>query len=188
MDDDRSLVEAVIARKPRAFETFVSRHQRLVWHLVYRMVHHEQDTEELAQDVFMRAYRYLPDFRFESALSTWLGQIAFSVAGRHLRKKRIATVDLHDESGADRLAETVTDDFDLEHAVISFELGGQVHEALEKLAPLQRTLVSLYYLEEMSVAEIAAMAGIPEGTAKSYLFRARAQLRRHLQSDAENAA
>ena len=178
----------MLARRPRAFETFVARHQRLVWHLVYRMVHHEQDTEELAQDVFMRAYRYLPSFRFESALSTWLGQIAFSVAGRHLQKKRIPTVDMHDEHGADRLADIAADDFDLEHAVIAFELGGQVHRAMERLAPLQRTLVSLYYLEELSIGEIAAMAGIPEGTAKSYLFRARAQLRQHLQPEAEDAA
>ena len=188
MEDERALVADVLAHKPRAFERFVERYQRLVWHLVGRMVHSQEDTEELAQDVFMRAHRYLPEFRFESALSTWLGQIAFSVAGRHLQKKRIAIVDWHDEEGVDRIAETVGDEFDLEAAVISADLGERVGRALQSLPALQRTLVSLYYLEELSVGEIATMAGIPEGTAKSYLFRARAQLRALLSTEMGMAA
>src|SRR3990167_1022072 len=101
MSEDRDLVEAVLARQPRAFERFVERYQRLGWQLLYRMVKQADDTEELCQDVFMRAHRYLPNFRFESALSTWLGQIAFSVAGRHLQKKRIATVDLQGDDDGD---------------------------------------------------------------------------------------
>lgn len=183
MEDDRALVEAVLAGKPRAFEQFVNRFQRLVWHLVYRMVGHADDTEELAQDVFMRAHRYLPQFRFESALSTWIGQIAFSVASRHLEKKRLPTTSIDDDDGQQSWSERLGDDSDLEAAMVSTDLSARVNAALHSLPPLQRTLVSMYYLEEQSVGDIAAIVGIPEGTAKNYLFRARSALRKRLEAE-----
>jgi RNA polymerase sigma-70 factor (ECF subfamily) len=72
----------------------------------------------------------------------------------------------------------VSDSFDLEAAYLNAELAAQVRAAIEQLAPVQRTVLSMYHLEEMSIGEIAAIAGLPEGTIKSHLFRARASYAR----------
>jgi RNA polymerase sigma factor (sigma-70 family) len=101
--EDRELVTAVLARAPGAFEQLVARHQKLVWHLVYRMVQHPEDARDLSQDVFLRVHQSLSQYRFESALSTWIGRVAFSVASRHLQRKRLPLVEAShegDDAGA----------------------------------------------------------------------------------------
>ena len=87
MSEDEELVKAVLARAPGAFERLVARHQKLVWHMVYRMVQHPEDARDLSQDVFLRVHQNLGQYRFESSLSTWIGRVAFNVAGRYLEKK-----------------------------------------------------------------------------------------------------
>ena len=186
MDDgraeDRQLVESVLARAPGAFEHLVARHQKLVWHLVYRMVQHPEDARDLSQEVFLRVYQRLGQYRFESALATWIGRVAFSVSTRHLQRKKLPMV----ESGADEedggaAWEQVGDGFDLEAACADHELMGLLGQAIERLPAIQRTLVTLYHLEDMPVGDIASVTGLPEGTVKNYLFRARARLRQLLE-------
>ena len=178
--EDRELVTAVLARAPGAFERLVARHQKLVWHLVYRMVQHPEDARDLSQDVFLRVHQSLSQYRFESALSTWIGRVAFSVASRHLQRKRLPLVEAaNDEEGA--AWEQVGDGFDLEAACADHELMGLLGQAIERLPAIQRTLVTLYHLEDMPVGEIAGVTGLPEGTVKNYLFRARAKLRQLLE-------
>ena len=181
MSDDQDLVSAVLARTPGAFERLVARHQKLVWHLVYRMVQHPEDARELCQDVFFRVHERLGQYRFESALSTWFGRVAFSVATRHMQKKKLPMVEPDaDDEGASPW-ESVSDGFDLEAACADKEVMGLLTDAIEKLPAIQRTLVTLYHLEEMPVAEIASVTGLPEGTVKNYLFRARSRLRQQLE-------
>lgn len=182
MSEDEDLVKSVLARTPGAFERLVARHQKLVWHLVYRMVQHPEDARELCQDVFFRVHERLGQYRFESALSTWIGRVAFSVATRHMQKKKLPMVEPSaDEEGAVAAWESVGDGFDLEAACADSELMGMLGEAIGKLPAIQRTLVTLYHLEEMPVAEIASVTGLPEGTVKNYLFRARSRLRQQLE-------
>lgn len=178
MSNDRELVQQVLARQHGAFERLVAQYQRLVWHLVYRMVHQVQDCEDLCQEVFLRVHQRLGQFRFESALGTWIGRIAFSTAARHMQRRRIPLVeDTDDAAEQAALVERVADDFDLEAAVADGELMGRLVEALEALSPVQRTLVTLYHLEELGIPEIARITDLPEGTIKNYLFRARRRLR-----------
>lgn len=175
MSGDRDIVDAVLARRPGAFEALVQRHERLVWHLVHRMVRHPEDTRELCQDVFLRVHRQLHRFRFESALGTWIGRIAFSVANRHLQRRRIA-LDVPYEDDIDAV-ERIGDGFDLEAACADADLVARVAAAIDALPPLPRTIVTLYHREELGIAEVAAVTGLPEGTVKSHLFRARLRLR-----------
>lgn len=177
--EDRQLVNDVLARRAGAFERLVARHQRLAWHVVYRMVPNSDDTRELCQEVFLRVHRRLSTFRFESALSTWIGRIAFSIAARHLERKRLPLAEPFDDEAV-APAERVADDFDLEAALADAELVEKLHEAIAALPPLQRTLLTLYHLDECSVAQVAAIVEMPEGTVKNYLFRARAKLRHTL--------
>jgi RNA polymerase sigma factor (sigma-70 family) len=182
IDADRLLVAAVLAGSRGAFETLVRDHQRLCWHIINRMVRHPDDTRELCQDTFLRVHRYLHQYRFESALKTWIGQVAYSVARRHLERKRIPLAEPAGDEDSISLVEQVADGFDLEAASADAELGAVLHAEIEALPPLQRTVLTLYHLDEVPIPEIARITGLAAGTIKSHLFRCRARLRVRLQA------
>jgi RNA polymerase sigma-70 factor (ECF subfamily) len=180
-DADRVLVAAVLARTRGAFETLVRDHQRLCWHIINRMVRHPDDTRELCQDTFLRVHRYLHQYRFESALKTWIGQVAYSVARRHLERKRIPIAEPAADEDSSSLVERVADDFDVETSSADAEAGAMLRAEIEALPPLQRTVLTLYHFDELPIAEIAGITGLTAGTIKSHLFRCRARLRERLQ-------
>lgn len=185
MDDahtsDHALVDAVLANRPGAFERLVRNHQGLCWHIIQRMVRNPEDTRELCQDTFLRVHQCLHQYRGESALKSWIGRVAYTIALRHLQHKRVPLVDAHDDEGAP-LVESVADDFDLEAACADEETSRHLHEAIEALPPLQRTVLTLYYLEENTIPEIAHITGLASGTIKSHLFRSRLRLREALEA------
>ncbi len=174
-DADRALVAAVLANTPGAFERLVREYQGLCWHIVDRMLRHPEDTRELCQEVFLRIHRTLHQYRGDSALKSWIAQVAWSMAVRHLERRRIPIVEAEGEGLP--LEELVGDGFDLEAAASDQERARYLHLAIEALPPLQRTLLALYHLEEMPIAGIAGITGLAEGTIKSHLFRARRRLR-----------
>lgn len=178
MDNDPKLVQRVLAREPGAFEELVREYQGLCWHIVSRMVGNREDARDLCQEAFLRVYRYLHQYRGDCPLRGWIGQVAYSTALRHLERKRLPLVD-HEEP--DRIAE-VSDGFDLEAASANAQLMATLHNEIEFLPPLQRTVLTLYHLDEIPITEIARMTGLPEGTIKSHLFRSRAKLRKGLEA------
>jgi RNA polymerase sigma-70 factor (ECF subfamily) len=123
----------------------------------------------------------LHQYRFESALKSWIGQVAYSIAVRHLQRKRIAIAPSAGDDEADAM-EQVSDNFDLEGASADAEVAAMLHGAIESLSPVQRTVLTLYHLDEVPIGEIATITGLAEGTIKSHLFRSRAQLRKRLES------
>ena len=181
MSEDRALVDAVLANAPGAFERLVREYQGLCWHIIQRMVRHPDDTRELCQDTFLRVHQCLHQYRYESALKSWIGQVAYSVAKRHLERKRIPLVEpTADEEGLS-LLDSVSDGFDLEAACADEEIARSLHAEIERLPPLQRTLLTLYHLDEVPISEIAGITGLAEGTIKSHLFRTRLRLREALE-------
>ena len=182
MDADRDLVEAVLANRAGAFEQLVREYQGLCWHVVQRMVRHPEDTRELCQEAFLRVHRYLHQYRFDSPLKSWIGQVAYSVAKRHLERKRIALADVHvgggmDEDDGPSLLDNLGDGTDLQDAHAQAGEERELHAAIEQLPPLQRTILTLYHLEGLPIGEIATITGLAEGTIKSHLFRSRNKLR-----------
>ena len=182
MDADRALVEAVLANRAGAFEQLVREYQGLCWHVVQRMVRHPEDTRALCQEAFLRVHRYLHQYRFDSPLKSWIGQVAYSVAKRHLERKRIALADVHvgggmDEDDGPSLLDNLGDGTDLQEAHAQAGEERELHAAIERLPPLQRTILTLYHLEELPIGEIATITGLAEGTIKSHLFRSRNKLR-----------
>jgi RNA polymerase sigma-70 factor (ECF subfamily) len=180
-DDDRSLVTAVLANAPGAFERLVRDYQGLCWHIIQRMVRHPEDTRELCQETFLRVHQCLHQYRFDAALKSWIGQVAYSVAKRHLERKRIPLAEPAADADGLSLLDHVGDGFDLETATADDEVARHLHAAIETLPPLQRTLLTLYHLDELPIAEIAGITGLAEGTIKSHLFRSRKLLRDALQ-------
>ncbi len=182
MDADRALVEAVLANRPGAFERLVRDYQGLCWHVIQRMVRHPEDTRELCQEAFLRVHRYLHQYRFDSPLKSWIGQIAYSVARRHLERRRIPVAECAGDEDSLSLLENLGDGIDLQAEHAGAEEERTLHAAIEALPPLQRTILTLYYLEELPIGEIASITGLVEGTIKSHLFRSRRKLREILES------
>jgi len=186
MDDirsspDRDLVDAVLANRPGAFERLIREYQGLCWHIIQRMVRNPEDARELCQDTFLRVHQCLHQYRYESALKSWIGRVAYTIALRHLQHKRIPLVE-HGDDNDYALVENIGDGFDLEAACADEEAVQHLHSAIESLPPLQRTLLTLYYLEETSIPEIARITGLASGTIKSHLFRSRLRLRGALET------
>jgi RNA polymerase sigma factor (sigma-70 family) len=177
MDSDRMLVEAVLANAAGAFERLVREHQRLCWHIIFRIVHQREDAEDLCQETFLRVHRYLPQYRFESALKTWIGRIAYSVALRYMERRRLPTMECNTEGSP---TDIIEDALDIEAASISAQLVSLMLDAVEALPPLERTLITLYHVEELSIGSMSEITQLPSGTVKSHLFRARAKLRAKL--------
>jgi RNA polymerase sigma-70 factor (ECF subfamily) len=180
-DADRALVEAVLTRVPRSFEELISRYQGLCWHIVLRMVRNPEDARDLCQETFLRVFKYLHQYRFDSPLKSWIAQVAYSVAKRHLERKRIPIADEPNDPEAGSLLDSVSDGFDLEAANADDQISRLLHAAIDALPALQRSLLTMYHLDELPISEIATITGLPEGSVKSHLFRSRKLLRQWLE-------
>lgn len=179
-EPDRSLVEAVLAQQPGAFERLVKAHERLCWHLILRMVRQPEDARELCQETFLRVHRQLHQFRFESRLRTWIGRVAYSVALRHLERKRIDLVELDAAEEVQHWLEQRSAGPDAEASFADAQTRRHLLAAIDALPPQPRTLLMLYHLEELSIPEISQITGMASGTIKSHLFRSRLKLRETL--------
>lgn len=170
MMDDRVLVSEVLGGDRKAFVTLVKQHQRLVAHMVGRVVKVAEEREEICQDVFMRVYQKLGEFKFQSRLSTWIATIAYRQAINHLQKMTPHMLELPDDETYSTYfvepdnPELVLEERDAEEVVLKL---------IDKLPAQYKMVISLYHIESMNYEEIGAITGMPEGTVKSYLFRAR---------------
>jgi RNA polymerase sigma-70 factor (ECF subfamily) len=176
--DDKTLVESSLAGNRHAFATVIEKTQGLVAQIVFKMISDTEDREDAVQEIYLKVYQHLPNFRFQSKLSTWIARIAYNNCINSLRKKKIH-LSLDDESGS----VVHNDTRPQSHAEIDFsqkQLRGILAGEVEKLDPVYKTLVTLYHAEELSYSEISEITALPEGTVKSYLFRARKMLRDNL--------
>ncbi len=187
MSDDMDLVAAVQRNERGAFERLVKAHQGLAWHVVYRLVQHPEDARELCQETFLRVHQRLQQYRGDSPLSGWIAQIAYHIGVRHLQRKRIPLESELDEEGEEGRFARVADGSDMEGEHAERQIMGLLNRGMERLPPMQRMLLTLYHLEEMSIADISAMTCQPEGTIKNSLFRARHRLRQLLEPKLEIA-
>lgn len=146
------------------------------------MVRHPEDTRELCQEAFLRVHRYVHQYRYDSPLKSWIGQVAYSVARRHLERRRIPLAEAADDGDGAPSLENIGDGTDLQAGHADTEAARELHAAIEALPPLQRTILTLYHLEELPIGEIASITGLVEGTIKSHLFRSRKKLREMLES------
>jgi RNA polymerase sigma-70 factor (ECF subfamily) len=176
---ERQLIERCRGGDDEAFRELVDQHKRLVYALVARSVPDQARAEELAQEVFLRVYRGLKYFRGESKLATWIYRIATNVIVEELRPRRPLHVSL-DEPVTDgdrpRLELGVED-----RAFSDFELQDRLHKAIDQLPVPYQVLVNGHYLEGLRYEDLSASLGLPMGTVKTHLHRAKRLLRRLLE-------
>jgi RNA polymerase sigma-70 factor (ECF subfamily) len=170
-DAERALIERARARETTAFRELVDRHRDRAYGLALRIVRSPPDAEEVAQDAFVRAWLALPRYRGEARFGTWLHRIVARCAIDRARRLRTR-----------RQRESALDDAP-EPAARPAGGGARVTEAsmtraLEALTDVQRAVVTMFYYEDRSVQQVAIALGLPDGTVKTHLSRARAAMRR----------
>jgi RNA polymerase sigma-70 factor (ECF subfamily) len=191
--DLRNLPDADVAalakegREP-AFRELVRRYERPVFSLIFRMVRDRETAEDLAQDTFIKVLNNIDRYRPEFKLSSWLFKIANNVTIDHLRRRQLATVSLDGSPHAQTAAEAQATSLDVEsrgesalEAIESRELGSAIELAIGKLRPEYRSCILLRHVEGRSYEEIAATLDLPLGTVKTYIHRARHELREALE-------
>jgi len=174
MQNDRETIERILAGDLNSFKSLINQHKTLVIGMIRRITKDQNDVEDLCQEVFVKAFKNLDRFKFESKLSTWIGQIAFTTALNHVKKvsgKKHLTVDL------DAFENTHQTSDNPESLLIQKNTSAYIQGEVAKLPLPYRTILTLYHLQELSYIEIGEIMGLPDGTVKSYLFRARKLLK-----------
>jgi len=183
---DKKLVERVLDGNTDAFSDIIESTEGLVAQIVFKMITNSEDRKDMAQDIYLKAYKNLGNFRFGSKLSTWIGQIAYNNCTDYLRKKKLVLVNdvFKDEDRLDELDDlyykAVNNSFNVDSFFSQKQLAGILKAEMEKLSPVYKTVITLYHNEEMSYEEISQITSLPVGTVKSYLFRARKALKDNL--------
>jgi RNA polymerase sigma-70 factor (ECF subfamily) len=189
-DTDARLVERLVARDERAFTTLVRSYERRVFSLLLRMIGNRAEAEDLAQEVFVQVFKAIGSFRGEAKLSTWIYRIAINLCknrSKYLRARHSGQeveldslkeqLPMGDAKGAN-VAQVERPD----EMVSGKQVERIVQNAILELEPSFRECLVLRDVEDLSYEEIGAITGLPEGTVKSRIHRARAQLKELVES------
>jgi RNA polymerase sigma-70 factor (ECF subfamily) len=184
---DADVVALAQRGREDGFRELVRRYERPVFSLIFRMVRDSAAAEDLAQDTFIKVLNHIDRYRPEFKLSSWLFKIANNVAIDHLRRRQVDTVSMSGSPHAGSAAEIEASTFDVASTgesaleeIESKELGSAIERAIATLRPEYRSCILLRHVEGRSYEEIAATLDLPLGTVKTYIHRARHQLREAL--------
>ena len=170
--EESHIIKEILDGKTEQYEYFLDRYGQQVFVLVDRIVSCQEDAEELTQDVFLKAFQQLSSFKAESSFSTWIYRIATNLAISTVRKKRNDVLRLDDSVFAN-LSDTQVDEALEDESEEQME---RLQQAMNQLEADERALITLYYLEEKPLAEVAFILGMTEGNAKVKLHRIRKKL------------
>jgi RNA polymerase sigma-70 factor (ECF subfamily) len=178
--EEAVLIEAAKAGDQEAFRQIVERYQGAVYNLAYRMLGDPEEAEDAAQEIFVRLYRQLGRYDPERKFSTWTLAIATNYCIDQLRRRRMQLVPLENIIPWARAR-----DAGPEGEALSRESRDEVQRLLKQLPEKYRAPLVLRYWEDLSCAEIAEILGVPEGTIKTQIHRARKQLGKMLEGAEE---
>jgi RNA polymerase sigma-70 factor (ECF subfamily) len=178
MPTEKELIDKIIQGDTGSFEQLVRQYENLVFVVVSRLTGSREDAEDICQEVFMKVYRHLGSFAFQSKLSTWIAKIAYLTALNHLKKHRKAGSSPFHEQPDDFYFTEETP----EQVLSQKERTAYIHTLISQMPAPYCTVITLYHLNEFSYREIEEITGMPEGTVKNYLFRARKLLKEKLES------
>lgn len=185
---DQEVVALARSGAETAYRELVRRYERPIFSLVYRMVRDRELAEDLSQETFIKALNALDSYRPEYKFSSWIFKIANNAAIDQLRRRELDTLSLEGsphavtpeavEATALQIGARGESALD---AVASIELGGEIEKAIAQLRPEYRSCILLRHVEGYAYEEIAQILDLPLGTVKTYIHRARHELRRALE-------
>lgn len=177
MFNEQEIVTRILKGDTRAFELLVKQYERLVFHVIHRLIREQQDVEDICQEVFIKVHKGLFRFNFESKLSTWIAQVTYFTAINYLKKYNNGRT----ANYPDDIENYHFTNDNPEQLLTKKEVANYVEELILQLPEVYRTVITLYHLNEFSIEEIGEITGIPEGTIKSYLYRARKLLKEKIE-------
>ena len=185
---DADVVALAQQGREQAYRELIRRYERPVFSLVLRMVRDRETAEDLAQETFIKVLNHVDRYRPEFKFSSWLFKIANNLAIDFLRRRQLETVSLDGSPHAVNAEQIAATSFDAvsqqENALEELEareLGSAIERAIGRLRPEYRSCIMLRHVEGRSYEEIAATLDLPLGTVKTYIHRARHELRRALE-------
>jgi RNA polymerase sigma-70 factor, ECF subfamily len=173
--DDRALIAAFLAGERDAFEVIVERHRRQVYQLCYRFLGNHEDASDMTQDVFVRAFKGLRNFKGDSALGTWLYRVGVNACLNRVALKQPRMESIESDQHVDQRHP------DAHELVALGERAIVVRRAIAKLPPKQRATLVLRMYQEMSHEEIARVLDSSVGAVKANFFHALGNLKRLLE-------
>jgi len=176
---DIETISKVLQGEHNAYADLVSRYQNYVFTLTLRLIKSREDAEEIAQDVFVKAYRSLADFRGESKFSTWLYTITNTTCITFLRKKKLEVHSLDNEKVFE-MADNKDSGFRA-NMIEQKSRVSMVNKAIAMLSPDDAEVITLFYKAEQNLEEIARILGLEANTAKVRLHRARGRLKEKME-------
>jgi RNA polymerase sigma factor (sigma-70 family) len=176
---DTEIIKKVLAGEQALFAQLVQRYQSYVFTLVLRFTDNREDAEEISQDVFVKAYRSLADFRGDAKFSTWLYTIVRTSCITFLRKKRLNTTSLDNER-INLQVESKESGFTA-NAIEQKSKHAMVNAAIRMLSPDDTQIITLFYKGEQSLDEIGRVMGLDPNTVKVKLHRARNRLKEKME-------
>ncbi len=181
--NENELIKLILQGESDKFRIFVEKYRQMVFRTCMGFVHNKEDADDLTQEVFIQAYRSLPDFKMKSAFSTWLYRIAVNASLNKVRRSgRISFIDRieslfgSDSPGAGQLFDTD----DPENIIIKKEHSQWLQRTLDSLPEKQRTAIALSKYDDLSQKEIAEIMKTSEGAVEALLHRAKKNLREKL--------
>jgi len=185
---DQEVVARARSGNEAAYRELLHRYERPVFSLIFRMVRDHALAEDLSQDTFVKVLNALDSYRPEFKFSSWVFKIANNVAIDHLRRRELDTLSLDgapDARTKDEVEATALTAVDRTESPLaeleSRELGSMIESAIGKLRPEYRSCILLRHVEGRSYEEIAETLDLPLGTVKTYIHRARHELREYLE-------
>ena len=191
---DKHLVDRVLRGDTRAFGIIIKNTENLVAQIVFKFIPGAEDRKDLAQDIYLKAFHNLPGFKFQSKLSTWIARIAYNSCLSWIEKKKLVLPgnlyeeeELYETTDARVYNHSSVENYS-ENNLFQKELSVILRKEIEGLPAIYQTLITLFHHESMTYEELSQITGLPEGTVKSSLFRARKMLKENLLSKYQKEA
>lgn len=181
LQDDHWVVLAVRGDE-KAYSELTQKYQKPLYFHVCKMIRNPDFAEDLVQDIFLKAFKSLKNYKNDYAFSTWLYRIATNHTIDYLRKKKLETLSIHADDSDDTHAtiQLADEDSFTDEPMIRRERKNKVHEAIDQLPEKYREVILKRHIEEKSYQEIAEEMDIPLGTVKAHIFRARELLYKYM--------
>lgn len=177
-ETDTFYLQQIMTGNVRAYAILVEKHKEMVFSIALKILHNREDAEEIAQDVFVKAYQSLSNFKNEAKFSTWLYRIVYNTAISKVRKKKIELSPLDDSTINNYSDDTSENQFLLSDDPDRFEL---LQKALQSLPEDENVIVSLFYQNDSSIEDISSVTGLTVANVKVKLHRIRKKLYTEMQ-------
>jgi RNA polymerase sigma-70 factor (ECF subfamily) len=181
--DEKSLIRAAQRGDGDAFEQLVRSYDSNVLRMAYNLLHSEEDARDVYQEAFLRVYRKLPEFRFDSAFSTWLYRIVANLCLDQIRKRKVRkeeSTSVETTAGEVDLFQMIPErraDVDPQRQLMSTEVKNRIREVLGNLSPRERLVFEMRHYQGLRLRAIGESLGVTEEAAKNCLFRATQKMR-----------